>query len=115
MGQLTRNPDQLVGGGFDDDQFAVDDEQAGGLGELGGKRAYLVGLRVVPADRPVVGVRDPDRSVGQHGHPERVLQPRLRRRPVDVSEVEQPCSDHGVQPAIGGEVAQGRRLGVGKP
>ncbi len=107
-----RHPGQPVRGRLDHHQVVPDHDGGTGLGQPGGQGVEpAVGP---PAHGAVVGVEDRDRSVGQHGHAERVLQQRLVGRAVTEAEVEQPRPDVGDHPAVL-HVPQARGLAVGQP
>ena len=95
LDRLAREPDadEPVRRRLDHDQqrlrAAEVDHDVGRLGEAVGERGDGARRRVEPAHRAVVGVRDRDAAVGQHGHAERVLQPGDVGRAVDVAELEQ--------------------------
>ena len=109
-----RQPDQPVRGRLDDHERVAVDEDVARLGQVGRQRAHRPRRRVVAADRAVVGVGHRDGAVGQHRHPERVLEQSLVGGPVAVAEVEQALPDgRGDQPFP--HLAQRGRLGVGHP
>ena len=119
------DPGEPVGGRLDDDEAGPAalgitlDHRVARLGQVAGQGGDLPGGRVVAADRPVVGVADGDRPVGELGDAEWVLQEGLGCGSVTVAEVEQARSHMGLDGEAAGVVdrdgSQGGRLAVGDP
>ncbi len=101
-------------GRLDDEQLITERHHTAWLGEVASDRRDGAGVGIEPADRTVVGVGDRHRTVGQHAAVERMLQQRLGRRTVDVTEVEQPAAHLGGDNVVG-DATQSRRLGVREP